>query len=239
MISLLVSLLFALQPTHQETDNVQKYHVVLADPPWPEKGGGKRGAQHKFDVMSIQQIKRVGAPLEKHLADDCYLFMWVTNSFLEDWCPVVRDWGFRPLTLLTWVKEEVGLGQYTMGQTEHMVLAVRGSPGYFIQPDGSKYRIRTCLGGDKLKSPRGPDGNRIHSAKPPEVMHILEQALRGTPGPYLELFARKRFSDNWHIWGNQVDSDIDLELPFEQFGFDFLHSAQVEHNPYLENENEK
>jgi hypothetical protein len=30
-----------------------------------------------------------------------------------------------------------------------------------------------------------------------------------SPGPYLELFARER-RPNWHAWGNEVESDVDL-----------------------------
>lgn len=29
-----------------------------------------------------------------------------------------------------------------------------------------------------------------------------------SPGPYLELFARGRFSDAWHVWGNQSDDYV-------------------------------
>ena len=46
-----------------------------------------------------------------------------------------------------------------------------------------------------------------HSRKPAEQFAIIE---RVSPGPYLELFARRRPESNqpWAVWGDQVDSDI-------------------------------
>jgi N6-adenosine-specific RNA methylase IME4 len=46
-----------------------------------------------------------------------------------------------------------------------------------------------------------------HSHKPEEQFAIIE---RVSPGPYLELFARRRPNEKWAIWGNQVASDIDI-----------------------------
>ena len=46
-----------------------------------------------------------------------------------------------------------------------------------------------------------------HSRKPAEQFAIIE---RVSPGPYLELFARRRPESNqpWAVWGDQVASDI-------------------------------
>jgi len=46
-----------------------------------------------------------------------------------------------------------------------------------------------------------------HSRKPAEQFAIIE---RVSPGPYLELFARRRPESNqpWAVWGDQVESDI-------------------------------
>ena len=41
----------------------------------------------------------------------------------------------------------------------------------------------------------------------PEEQHAVIE--RCSPGPYLELFARRR-RPGWHVWGNEVDSDITL-----------------------------
>jgi N6-adenosine-specific RNA methylase IME4 len=44
-----------------------------------------------------------------------------------------------------------------------------------------------------------------HSHKPEEVHKIIE---RCSPGPYLELFARRRPSGQWNVWGNEIESDV-------------------------------
>ena len=45
-----------------------------------------------------------------------------------------------------------------------------------------------------------------HSVKPAEQYAIIE---RLSPGPYLELFARRR-RPGWDAWGHEVASDVDL-----------------------------
>ncbi len=45
---------------------------------------------------------------------------------------------------------------------------------------------------------------REHSRKPDELYTIIEEC---SPGPYLELFARRRRA-GWVQWGNEVDVDI-------------------------------
>ena len=45
-----------------------------------------------------------------------------------------------------------------------------------------------------------------HSHKPEEVYDIIE---RVSPGPYLELFAR-RSRPGWDAWGNEIPSDLEI-----------------------------
>ena len=46
-----------------------------------------------------------------------------------------------------------------------------------------------------------------HSHKPEEQYAIIE---RCSPGPYLELFARRK-RPGWHSWGNEVECDVRIE----------------------------
>ena len=46
----------------------------------------------------------------------------------------------------------------------------------------------------------------------PEILKIEEQYAiieRCSPGPYLELFARRKRL-GWDVWGNEVESDLVL-----------------------------
>jgi N6-adenosine-specific RNA methylase IME4 len=45
-----------------------------------------------------------------------------------------------------------------------------------------------------------------HSHKPEEQYAVIE---RVSPGPYLELFARRRQA-GWDSWGNEIESDIEI-----------------------------
>ena len=47
---------------------------------------------------------------------------------------------------------------------------------------------------------------RRHSEKPDEFFGLVEQI---SPGPYLELFARRR-RPGWDVWGNEIDSNLTL-----------------------------
>ena len=41
---------------------------------------------------------------------------------------VLDAWGFELKTILTWVKDRMGTGDWLRGQTEHCILAIRGKP---------------------------------------------------------------------------------------------------------------
>jgi N6-adenosine-specific RNA methylase IME4 len=46
-----------------------------------------------------------------------------------------------------------------------------------------------------------------HSEKPLEQYAVIE---RVSPPEYLELFARRKHSEKWDVWGNEVASDITI-----------------------------
>ena len=102
----------------------RKYKTIYIDPPWPEQGGGKikRGADRHYKLMAVKEIEAL--PIQ-NLADSegCHLYMWVTNNFLEKAFGLLRSWGFEYVTLITWNKDRIGLGQYYRGITEHCIFA--------------------------------------------------------------------------------------------------------------------
>ena len=55
---------------------MKKYNIIYADPPWKynDKGNaGKRGASHKYNVMSIMDIMLL--PVQEIAAKNCTLFL--------------------------------------------------------------------------------------------------------------------------------------------------------------------
>jgi N6-adenosine-specific RNA methylase IME4 len=182
-----------------------KYRTIVADPPWPIhwtgggatriNGRGERHVNHKFkadlpyETMSIEGIAALPVA---DLADvDAHLFLWVPDRFLVagDAATVARAWGFEPGRLLIWAKTGFGLGKFPRPQHEAMVVCRRGNLPFSIDNAGS---VQTW------KFPY-ENGARAHSRKPDGALDLIEQA---SPGPYLELFARRaRFG--WDYWGDQ------------------------------------
>jgi N6-adenosine-specific RNA methylase IME4 len=59
-----------------------KYHTIYADPPWPERGGGKikRGADRHYSLMTVKDIMTL--PVANLAEDNCHLYLWTTNNYL-------------------------------------------------------------------------------------------------------------------------------------------------------------
>lgn len=169
-------------------DCLAKYTTILADPPWPTGQQGKYGAGHHYSLMTLERIKTM--PVGDLAADNAHLYLWcypATRYVAED---VMREWGFEFKDEFVWGKDQMGLGQYFRHAHETLLLGVKGK----LPVKFRGQRSFTML-------PR-----QDHSHKPEEV-HVMIQRL--SPGPYLELFAR-RPAHGFHVWGNQVDSDITI-----------------------------
>lgn len=166
------------------------YHTIYADPPWPERGGGKikRGADRHYELMTVKEIAAL--PVSA-LADPegCHLYLWATNNYLPAALEVMKAWGFAYKTCITWGKDKMGLGQYYRGMSEHCLFGVRGCLPYKVAA-GKRQQGRTVI-----LSPR-----RAHSQKPPEMRQMIESV---SYPPYIELFAREKFP-GWDAWGNEV-----------------------------------
>lgn len=173
----------------------KKYEIIYADPPWPERGGGKikRGADRHYKLMQVKKIAEL--PISDIAADNCHLYLWVTNSHLQAGLDVMRAWGFRHKTTITWCKDKFGLGQYFRGQTEHCLFGVRGMIPYKTE-GGKRQQGRTLF-----YSPR-----REHSRKPEEMRQMILKVSDRPGFNKIELFARERV-EGWDAWGDELDAD--------------------------------
>ena len=84
-----------------------RYKTIYADPPWMEAGGGKikRGADRHYPLMKTKDI--INLPVADIADDNCHLYLWTTNNFLQDALKVMEAWGFKYKTKITWVKSIV------------------------------------------------------------------------------------------------------------------------------------
>lgn len=173
-----------------------RYGTVVADPPWryatPRgittrtrgSGGFAPEAERNYPTMSVDEIAAL--PVRELVADDAHLYLWVTNPILPAVFPIVEAWGFRYTTLLTWRKlGTLGMGYYFRGDTEHVIFGVRGRAP-IAPPD----RQRNWFAAPKTG----------HSRKPDIFYEMVESV---SPGPWLELFARRR-RYGWDAWGDEA-----------------------------------
>lgn len=143
--------------------------------------------------MSVSEIAAL--PVSALADRDCALYLWVTNPLIFEAREIVMAWGFRYVTLLTWVKTgPPGLGFSFRGHTEHVVYAVRGD--VTIPPDRRESNV--------FSAPR-----RKHSQKPEAFYDLVE---RVSAGPFLEMFARNHHRLGWDVWGNESANTASLEV---------------------------
>jgi N6-adenosine-specific RNA methylase IME4 len=170
------------------------FGTIIADPPWSFSDKGSRIApdwkgRPRYAVMRPEDI--LALPVEATLAASSgHLYLWTTDSHLELALQVVRAWGYTYKKAIVWVKRrpggplQIGMGHYYRSAKELCLFATRG---------GAKARIHNIP--DVFEAPRGE-----HSVKP-DVIH--EWAERLSPGPRIELFAR-RHRLGWQAWGDQL-----------------------------------
>ena len=146
-----------------------------------------------YPTMTLKQIEAL--PVGRLAEDSAHLYLWTTQKFLRDSYGVVEAWGFRPsATVLTWCKEPFGLGMGRVfgSATEFVLFGWRGE----APPRG-----RPAVNRNWFTWPRGK-----HSQKPEAFLDLVEAV---SPGPYLELFARRNRL-GWDTWGNESLEHVEL-----------------------------
>jgi len=171
----------------------KKFHTVVVDPPWQERGGGriKRGADKHYQVLSVPNIIRIihQCPHWNSINDNAHLYLWATNSFLPQGLKVMEALGFRYITNVCWAKNSIGLGQYFRGKHELCLFGVRGK-GVSIRTDDKT--IASVINAKKT----------IHSKKPDAFYTMVEKRSHG---PYLDMFSRQH-RNNWVVWGDNINN---------------------------------
>ncbi len=162
----------------------QVFQTIVIDPPWDWGDEGDVDqlgrARPTYGTMSIDQLTAM--PIGDVAATNAHLYLWITNRSLPKGFSLLEAWGFRYVTMLTWCKPSIGMGNYFRGSTEHVLFGVRGSLSLIERNVGTWFAA--------------PRGNR-HSAKPDEFYQLIE---RVSPGPWLDIFSRAD-RPGWVTWG--------------------------------------
>lgn len=186
----------------------KKYNVIYADPPWSYDNQSVKGIRQKsnsavaskYDLMTLNDLKKI--PIKDIIEKDCVCFMWCVNPMLPEALELLKHWGFKYKTMLTWKKNK-GTGYWFEGYTEHILLGVKGSIRAF---KSGLPNIHDCKIGK-------------HSQKPHYFRELISKAVSKTIAEpkKLELFARSRagfFPDyeyeGWDVFGNEVNGSIEL-----------------------------
>jgi len=164
-----------------------QFDVIVIDPPWQYEKRAEdtthRG-RNPYPDMPIEAIKAL--PVGERAEDNCVLWLWTTNAFMREAYDCLDAWGFTPKTILTWVKDRMGTGDWLRGKTEHCLMAVRGKPTILLTNQTTA-----------LEAPL-----REHSRKPDEFFALVEALC---PGTRLEMFSRQQ-RDGWQSWGAETET---------------------------------
>jgi hypothetical protein len=101
-------------------DVVRRYRTIVADPPWQVMAGPLRadvgegwqfrpgsGASRPLAYKTMTVAEIAALPVMSLADDDCALFLWTINAYVEDAYRIARAWGFH---------------------SEYILFARRGSP---------------------------------------------------------------------------------------------------------------
>lgn len=181
---------------------MKKYKIVYVDPPWKfnnkNTGGNmKSGADSHYPTMNINDIAKLDVP--SICDDDCVLFMWWVASQPAEALKLVESWGFKLKTMtgFNWVKQTskgnpfFGMGFWTRQGSEMCLIATKGKPKRI---DAG---VRSVIMAENEKHSKKPDIFRK------EIVKLMGDQ------PRVELFARET-SEGWDVWGNEVESDIEV-----------------------------
>ncbi|MCL4553763.1 MAG: MT-A70 family methyltransferase [Actinobacteria bacterium] len=195
---------FRIPQKSAATDLIEKvdgpYTTIYADPPWRfQNRTGKMAPEHqrllRYPTMTLEEILEL--PVNQVAAAQSHLYLWVPNALIAEGLEVMKHWGFTYKTNLVWYKTRLdggpdgrGVGFYFRNVTELVLFGVRGN-------------MRTLDPG-RTQVNLVPQRKREHSRKPDEFYDLIEEC---SPGPYLELFAR-RPRPGWTQWGNEDVEDV-------------------------------
>ena len=178
-----------------------KYKTVVIDPPWNvskmglspkafERQERKPHLQKKtmkdhlcdrYDI--IESMNMFDFPIDDFAAEECLLFLWVTNSKDNTGKPILKlgfeileAWGFIYHNTITWDKHNsFAIWSPIKGQTEHCLFAYRGN---FTNLTNKQNAVMSNLVDEPVRN---------HSQKPNRFYQLLRA---WTPAPRIDIFAR-------------------------------------------------
>ena len=188
---------------------MKKYQIILADPPWKQFKGGKKSVRPNssgepllYNVISLEEIDGIMAKAFELGEENNVLFLWTIEKYLFEAQKLAEKYGYKLHARMVWNK-------------------VTGIPAAFTIRYGHEYLLFMYKG--KLLPVAKDERGKIHSvfteqvkahSQKPEIAYQIIERLYPKVNK-LELFARNKrmtLAEKWDVWGNEVESDIDLSV---------------------------
>lgn len=193
-----------------------RYRTIVVDPPWDYPEGWPVGSENgqvsthaarrgipfdpgrrtplKYPALSVDEIAALPVA-DMAEASGCHLYLWTTNRYLRDAFGVLDAWGFRFGQVLVWCKAPMGTGPGgAWAQTTEYVLTARCGKLRNLRRFDSSWFAWPRMG-------------KAHSRKPEAFLDMVESV---SPGPYLELFARRQRL-GWDTYGDEALEHVAME----------------------------
>lgn len=176
-----------------------KYRTIVADPPWEydepfaqiHSKAGRVTKPLPYGSMTLDEIRALD--IRRWAEKDSRLFLWTTNRYLPDAFGVMGAWGFAYKQTVVWHKAgnpSPWGGSVAPNHAEYLLVGVRGKPERLEMWKSNVVSINVGR----------------HSEKPESFLDLIESV---SPGPYLELFARRNRL-GWDTWGNEALEHVEL-----------------------------
>lgn len=168
------------------------YEVIVIDPPWMYGQVDEYAPDFymtrvasPYPEMTLDEIKNINIPASQN----CVLWLWTTHKYIFDCRDILDKWGFRDVSILTWVKDRMGVGKWLRSQTEYCIMAVKGKPLINLTNQTTVLNAK----------------NLGHSTKPPEFYKMVDELCIGRK---LDYFSRDK-KEGWDNYGVQAIKEVD------------------------------
>ena len=104
-----------METANESTKTEKKYSVVYVAAPWEDK------------AWPLEKVRDLS--VEKWVAPEAFMLMWVPVLKIPDGLLILRTWGFDYAGLLAWRKPKDSLeGYWLRSECEFILAATRGTP---------------------------------------------------------------------------------------------------------------
>jgi len=174
-----------------------KYQIILSDPPWKQKKGGKRNCRpHQgftldYPTLSVDNIFDIHDQIVNNCCEPKHtFFIWTIDKFLHECEEKMNERKYKLHARLIWDKENGVAPAFTIRYSHEYLL-------WFYKP--SMIPIAKNMRGKYTTVLR--EKSTYHSHKPEIAHQFIEDLYPDTNK--LELFARQKRT-GWDVWGKGV-----------------------------------